>query len=122
MDQCLCLTVTVSIVQTDKLSNNLKNATYGQSNWWKTLKSFIKPSQSTCTSIPPLQLNDQVFSDEQDKADILNNFFTTQTVLDDRGATLPNVAIGDNFPPDSISLTSFEVESILKSLKIGKAS
>ena len=37
-------------------------------------------------------------------------------------ATLPNIAIGDNFPLDSISLTSFEVESILKSLKIGKAS
>ena len=109
-------------LQTDKLANNLKNATNGQSNWWRTLKSFIKPSQSTCTSIPPLQLNDQVFSDEQDKADILNNFFTTQTVLDDSGATLPNVAIGDNFPLDSISLTSFEVESILKSLKTGKAS
>ena len=94
-------------LQTDKLANNLKNATNGQSNWWKTLKSFIKPAQSTCTSISPLQLNDQVFSDEQEKADILNNFFTTQTVLDDRGATLPNVAIGDNFPQARLYFFNF---------------
>ena len=60
-------------LQIDKFADNLKNQSYGQNNWWKTLKNFIKPSQNT--SIPPLQLNDEVFSDDQDKADILNHFF-----------------------------------------------
>ena len=44
---------------TDKLANDLKTTSTGQKNWWKTLKGFIKPSQNS--SIPPLQLNDQVF-------------------------------------------------------------
>ena len=107
-------------LQTDKLADNLKNQSYGQNNWWKTLKKFIKPSQNT--SIPPLQHNDEVFSDDQDKADILNHFFTAQTVLDDRGATLPTAAARGNFSLDSISLSPLEVESVLKSLKLGKAS
>ena len=107
-------------LQIDKLADNLKNQSYGQNNWWKTLKNFIKPSQNT--SIPPLQLNDEVFSDDQDKADILNHFFTAQTVLDDRGATLPTAAARGNFSLDAISLSPLEVESILKSLKLGKAS
>lgn len=88
-------------LQTDKLADNLKNQSYGQNSWWKTLKNFIKPSQNA--SIPPLQLNDQVFSDDQDKADILNHFFTAQTVLDDRGATLPTAAARGNFSLDHVS-------------------
>ena len=110
-------------LQTDtcKLADNLKNQSYGQNSWWKTLKSFIKPSQNT--SIPTHQVNDQgFFSDDQDKADIFNNFVTEQTLLDDRGATLPTAAAWGNFSLDSIFLSPLEVESTLKSLKLGKAS
>ena len=107
-------------LQTDKLANDLKTTPTGQKNWWKTLKGFIKPSQNS--SIPPLQLNVQVFSDDQDKADILNTFFTAQTILDDSGASLPSVNPRGDFSLNSISLLPYEVESTFKSLKVGKAS
>ena len=64
-----------------------------------------------------------VYTDEQDKANLLNNYFKEQTFLDDSDAELPAL------PPyniestlNSIILTPLEVESVLKSLPIGKAS
>ena len=62
------------------------------------------------------------FSDDQDKADILNTFFTAQTILDDSGASQPSVTSRGDFSLISISLLPYEVESTLKSLKVGKAS
>ena len=78
-------------LQTDKLANDLKTTSTGQKN-------------SQNSSIPPLQLNDQVFSDDQDKADILNTFFTAQTILDDSCASLPSVTPWGDFSLSSISL------------------
>ena len=62
------------------------------------------------------------FSDDQDKADILNTFFTAQTILDDSGASLPSVTPRGDFSLISISLLPYEVESTFKSMKVGKAS
>ena len=64
----------------------------------------------------------KLFSDDQDKADILNTFFTAQTILDDSGASLFSVTLRGDFSLNSISLLPYEVESTLKSLKVGKAS
>jgi hypothetical protein len=50
-------------------------------SWWSCLKSFIKPSNGSST-LPPLQDGDDLFEDEQCKADILNNYFRDKTILD----------------------------------------
>ena len=39
----------------DKLSNKLKDPSIRQKDWWKTLKSFIKPDQESV--LPPLKSN-----------------------------------------------------------------
>ena len=53
----------------------------------------------------------------------LLNFFQSQIFLDDRNAVLPDLlpAIVD-FQLDHIVFTPYEVESVIKSLTIGKAS
>ena len=55
------------------------------------------------------------------KTNILNNFFTEQTLLDDSQATLPQTVNNTTYKLDSIIVTPEEVRDTLKSLPIGKA-
>ena len=99
---------------------SLSNTDTGPRDWWKTLKHFIKPNNTT--SIPPLCKDDIVHTEEADKASWMNDFFVEQTILDESNATLPpNIDPPDN-NLNSISTSPHEVESILKSLQLGKAS
>ena len=90
-----------------------------QNNWWKTLKHFIKPEQADV--IPPLNKNGQIYTEEKDKANILNTFFTEQTLLDESQATLPQTVTNTTYKLDSIIVTPEEVRDTLKSLPTGKA-
>ena len=106
-------------LETDKLAAKLRNNDIGPRDWWKTLKHFIKPEKST--SLPPLYNDDTVFTEEIDKATLLNDFFVEQTKLDESNSSLPpDVPISEN-NLNSISTSPLEVESILKSLQLGKA-
>ena len=105
--------------QLDKLTEKLKSNTLNQKHWWRTLKHFITPEQPS--TFPPLCKDDMVYTNENEKANILNQFFTEQTILDDSNATLPTV---NHIPPhklESISIHPQEVEDIIKTLKTGKA-
>ena len=72
-------------------------------------------------SIPPLSKDDKIYSDDNDKASILNAF-RDQTLLDDSQTTLPQTKplLAHNL--DSVITTPQESESTLKSLSLGKAS
>ena len=54
------------------LSDKLQSASLATSDYWKTLKSFIKPSINR--SIPPICHNGSYISDSSDKANLLNDF------------------------------------------------
>ena len=106
-------------IQTDKLAQKLANDTSGPKDWCKTLKQFIKPDHRS--SFPPLNKDGDIYSDDVDKANLLNQFFAEQTHLDGTNSTLPS-----DIPPlphnlDSISTTPQEGEIMLKALKSGKA-
>ena len=92
-------------------------------DWWPTLNKIHVIAPNSKSSVPTLELNNNIYTDENDKANILNNFFQNQTLLDDRNAALPDL------PPSTvdsqlyhITFTPFEVESVLETLPIGKAS
>ena len=99
----------------DSHCSTVQNNTNCSNDWWKTLKTFIKPSQFS--SIPPIKVNGTINSD---KANILNDYFTEQSSLDDSNATLPEDLDHPDFTLNSISVTANEVEAVLKSLQIGK--
>lgn len=105
--------------QTEKLADKLASNSSESRDWWKTLKSFIKPSKSS--SLPPLVKDGEVFQKEKDKANLLNDFFTQQTFLDETNASLPHLNSQIETSLDTITITPSEVEDILKSLKTGKA-
>ena len=103
----------------NKLTENLASPNTKQNGWWKTLKHFIKPDQTNV--IPPLNKNGHIYTKEKEKANILNNFFTEQTLLDESKATLPQTVKNTTYKLDSIIVTPEEVRITLKSLPIGKA-
>ena len=94
------------------LADKLKSASLATSDYWKTLKSFIKPSVNT--SIPPICYNGSYISDSSDKAKLLNDFFVSQTSLDDSTATLPNTDLPANNTLHNIIITEEEVRSVYK--------
>ena len=102
----------------NKFTENLASPNTKQNGWWKTLKHFIKPNQTDV--IQPLNKNGQIYTEEKEKANILNNFFTEQTLLDDSQATLPQTVKNTTYKLDSIIVTPEEVRDTLKSLPIGK--
>ena len=60
--------------------------------------------------------NGQIYTEDKDKANILNTFFTEQTLLDE-SQTVTNTT----YKLDSIIITPEEVRDTLKSLPTGKA-
>ena len=106
----------------DKIADKLKSSTLSVKDWWSTLKTFIIPC--TKSSIPPLEFNNVIYTDECDKANILNSYFQSQTLLNEENAVLPNLPDIDrlNSHLDNIVFTKLEVESVLKTLVVGKAS
>ena len=71
--------------------------------------------------MPPLCKDDIIHTNYKDKANILYQFFTEQSTLYDSNVSLPSINHAFPYKLDSISITSFEVEDILKTLKTGKA-
>ena len=104
----------------DRLTEKIDNNTNCSKDWLETLKTFIKPNQTSF--IPPLNVNGDIYSDNTNKATILNDNFTEQSSLDDSNANLPADPNNSDFTLNSISITANEVESVLKALQTGKAS
>ena len=104
----------------DELSNKLKRNPLSSKDWWSTLKAFISPS--TKSSVPTLEKDGRVYSDDTDKTNLLNDFFRDQTVLDDSNARVPNIdCYTNNNIFSNLVITPLEIESVLKNLPLGKA-
>ena len=103
------------------LSDKLKSGTLYSKQWWSVLKAFL--SQNNSSSIPPLEKDGIVYSDETEKANLLNDFFRDQTLINDKDAVLPDIfPYTIHTPLQSIVLSPDEVKEVLKSLPVGKAS
>ena len=106
---------------TDKISDKLKSGSISSRDWWTILKLFISPK--TRSTVPPIEHNGAVYTEDQDKATLLNDFFQIQTLLNDQNAALPDIPrYNVESKLSTIALTPLEVESVLKTLVVGKAS
>lgn len=103
----------------DNLADKLKSRSNGPKDWWTTLKHFIKPDQTS--SLHSLNKDGTIYTNEVDKANALNQFFTEQTILDESNAALPQATRVSPQNMESIFITPHEVESTLKALQVGKA-
>ena len=89
-------------------------------DWWKILKSFIVTSKNS--SIPSMKNNNEIYTDDKDKANLLNDYFKSQSCLNDNDKEPPQVNKTSPNDLSSIVTSAEEVKSILETLKIGKAS
>lgn len=74
---------------TDKISDKLKSGSISSRDWWTILKSFI--SSKTRSTVPPFEHNGAVYTEDQEKATLLNDFFHIQTYLSGQNAVLPDI-------------------------------
>ena len=74
----------------DNLANKLTSShNLSSKDWWKTLKSFLSTQDKA--SPPPLKENDTIYTDDKEKANLLNSYFKTQSDLNDAGKELPHI-------------------------------
>ena len=57
--------------------------------WWSLIKQ-VQQSNSCNEGIPPLEVNDQILTDDKDKANAFNTFFLDASTIDDTNAALPD--------------------------------
>ena len=78
--------------------------------------------QTITNSIPPLYTsnNNYVFSDEE-KANILNDYFCSISTIDDSGTSLPIFNERTNSSLSNLIINITDVTDVLSSLKVNKA-
>ena len=67
----------------DKLENTLNNENLNSKLFWKTSKQLLKLGK-TQQNIPTLVLNNETAETDLQKANMLNNYFSSQSVVDDK--------------------------------------
>ncbi len=103
----------------DNLLNKLSNAPPSSKTWWKICK-HISGLKSSFTTIPPLLHDNELIFDDIDKANAFNDFFVSQTQLNDSNTRLPNLTANDHLL-QNIEISENDVEDILKCLDTSKA-
>ena len=105
----------------DNIAEKLKSKSLSSKDWWSTLKTFISPNLNS--AIPPIESEGIIYTDDFEKANLFNNYFQGQTVLDDSNAVLPELPEPSYLTSlSSIAFDPQEVEEILRTLNTDKAS
>lgn len=105
---------------TENLAEKLQSDNLCSSDWWKILKSFI--SGPTSSSIPALKIGDSYTNSDEEKADVLNSFFVSQTHLDDiHREPLAEVERLTHIGLRHLDVSPNEVCDVLSNLEVGKA-
>ena len=102
----------------DNLANKPMSDTLSAKDCWTTLKFFISPT--TNYSIPTLEQGGIIYSDDTGKANLLNNFFRDQTLLNVGNAVLPriNKYVAEGVSFSSLIITPSEIELVLNSFAL----
>ena len=104
----------------EKLDTVLSTETANSKLFWKTAKQVLKLNKAS-SGIPTLIMNNEYAENDLSKANMLNRFFTSQTIVDDSNSTLPAI----NRPECSmnqINISIQDVSDVLANLNTYKAS
>ena len=105
------------------LAKLVEDGTRNSKKWWTILKSFM--GQSVKIEFPPIILeNGDIITDDKQKADSFNEFFSRVTFVEDAYDNIPNIEpllAGNNYMLRNITVTENEVLDQLKILNTSKA-
>ena len=100
--------------------------TNDKKGFWKIIRHFVKDQDSSSGNIPPLCLkhaNGQMgfYTSNCEKANCLNNYFSSISFVNDANVTLPNLTLKTNETLTDIQFTRKEVEELILNLDVKKA-
>ncbi|MCG8077783.1 MAG: reverse transcriptase family protein, partial [Candidatus Thiodiazotropha taylori] len=104
----------------DKLDRTLSNKDTDPKIFWKTSKSILNFGKSS-SSIPTLRMNHDIAENDLQKAEMLNSYFSSQTIVEDAHKSLPDLEPA-NVTLSSIFISVQDVLDVLKHLNVTKAS
>lgn len=104
----------------EKVESLLTSETSSSKLFWKTSKQVLKLGKNS-SCIPTLTMNGEYAEDDVQKADMLNDYFSSQTLINDQNKQLPHLDTCTNNKLNSIIISSQDVRDILDNLDINKA-
>ena len=104
----------------DNLVSKIQDPDTTVKTYWKLVKSIYGNKQQI--GIPSLIENDTLITDDTEKANILNNFFVSQTIIPPSDIPLPDFEYLTNSRLGQITTTPEIVKKILLGLNTSKAS
>ena len=104
----------------------------GSKNWWNLVKRLLGSSKSRSISplqtdydlicaIPPLQTDDDLICDNFAKCELINDFFSEQSNLDDSNSTVPEPIDPLYDKLTQLHITETDIEDVLQLLDTTKA-
>ena len=103
----------------DKLEDILSKENLNSKLIWKTSKQILGVSKTSHT-IPTLKLDNKFAENNADKANMLNEYFSSQSVVNDINKTLPPPTDTNN-ELNFITISEQEVKDVLDNLNVTKA-
>lgn len=104
-----------------ELENKVSDSTqFGHKEWWKLVKLFLKKKGVDSNKIPPILSDGVVFHTSQGKANVFNDFFITQSTLENEDDVLPAMPFC-NYELREITLSSTDVKEVIANLNKNKA-
>ena len=97
----------------------LSNPETAQKTYWNIIKNFL--NKSKIPRIPPLFHLDKFIMNCKQKAEIFNDYFSSQCTPFQNESTLPPFKKFTNNKIDSFTITDDEIKHLLKNINIGKA-
>ena len=102
-----------------KIDDRINNE-HGTKTWWRLIKHYLKTKQKI-NSIPSIIHNDIMYEDSTEIANIMNEFFTSQTSVPSPNKDIPEYNSNINNPLSEIHINPHEVYDILYSVDTTKA-
>ena len=111
----------VKLQYESKIIDEINNGDPQTQTWWKKISDFAG-FQKKKQNIPTLVSNDDnIFTDDEEKASCLNDYFISQTLIDDYDKPLPPQQIMTDAVLENIQITPADVSDVLKSLNVSKS-
>ena len=104
----------------DKLKNIFSNENLNSKLFWKTSKQLLGLGK-TSKNMPTLSLNDEYAETDYQKANMLNNYFSSQSVVNDNNKSLPPPKTVLHGRLDILEISPQYVKDVFDGLDVNKS-
>ncbi|KAK3105198.1 hypothetical protein FSP39_019583 [Pinctada imbricata] len=119
-NKCIGLIRTSQVEYFEKLSEKLKH-TSNSKEWWKIANS-LSGFNTIKTEIPPIKTTDNTIEEiDKNKSELFNNYFASQSTLEDNGVVIPASSPPTHCCIDTIEITDTDVKDVLDNLDVTKS-